>query len=166
MEQKILSVSLYLLSRKPEQHLGLNFQDGARQTLYCTGCTDRLSKRQIYSCFSTKKRLSLFIHPWHFCRLKQPFIVNMAISYPVNGTTMGLQSRNQISNKGDDESDLTYEPLYSIRTMTTEAASTSETSVNLYQTTRRNMPKDGRRLARRHDKMKSHSTLTCKRDPV
>jgi hypothetical protein len=35
-----------------------------------------------------------------------------------------------------------------------EAASTSETSVNLYQTTRRNSPEDSHLHIRRHDNLK------------
>jgi hypothetical protein len=40
-----------------------------------------------------------------------------------------------------------------------EATSTSETSVNLYQTTRRNIPEDSHLHNRRREKMKSHSIL-------
>jgi hypothetical protein len=38
-----------------------------------------------------------------------------------------------------------------------EAASTSETSVNFYQTTRRNISEDSHLHARRREKLKSHS---------
>jgi hypothetical protein len=37
-----------------------------------------------------------------------------------------------------------------------EAASISETSVNFYQTTRRNNPEDSHLLARRRENLKSH----------
>jgi hypothetical protein len=37
-----------------------------------------------------------------------------------------------------------------------EAASISETSVNFYQTTRRNIPEDSYICTRRHEKLKSH----------
>jgi hypothetical protein len=40
-----------------------------------------------------------------------------------------------------------------------EAASTSETSVNFYQTTRRNIPEDSHLHARRREKLKSHIEL-------
>jgi hypothetical protein len=37
-----------------------------------------------------------------------------------------------------------------------EAASSSETSVNIYQTTRRNIPEDSHIPARRRENLKSH----------
>jgi hypothetical protein len=40
-----------------------------------------------------------------------------------------------------------------------EAASTSETSKNLYQTTRRNNPEDSRLHTRRRENLKSHSDM-------
>jgi hypothetical protein len=40
-----------------------------------------------------------------------------------------------------------------------KAASTSETSVNFYQTTRRNNPEDSRLYTRRREKLKSHRRL-------
>jgi hypothetical protein len=43
-------------------------------------------------------------------------------------------------------------------TMTMEAASTSETSVNFYQTTQRNNPEDSHLHTRRRENLKSHST--------
>jgi hypothetical protein len=39
-----------------------------------------------------------------------------------------------------------------------EAANTTETSVNFYQTTRRNIPEDSHLLTRRCDNPKSHKT--------
>jgi hypothetical protein len=39
-----------------------------------------------------------------------------------------------------------------------EAANTSETSVNFYQTTRRNNPEDSHLHTRRRENQKSHST--------
>jgi hypothetical protein len=43
-----------------------------------------------------------------------------------------------------------------IALMMMEAASTSETSVNFYQTTRRNNPQDSHLHTRRHENLKSH----------
>jgi hypothetical protein len=43
-----------------------------------------------------------------------------------------------------------------IITLMMEAASTSETSVNVYQTTRRNIPEDSYRHTRRRENLKSH----------
>jgi hypothetical protein len=40
-----------------------------------------------------------------------------------------------------------------------EAASTSETSVNFYQTTRRNIPEDNHLHTRRRENLKSHQYL-------
>jgi hypothetical protein len=40
-----------------------------------------------------------------------------------------------------------------------EAASTSETLVNFYQTTRRNVPEDSHLHIRRHENLKSHLRL-------
>jgi hypothetical protein len=39
-----------------------------------------------------------------------------------------------------------------------EAASTSETSVSFYETTRRNIPEDGHLYTRRHENVKSQYT--------
>jgi hypothetical protein len=39
-----------------------------------------------------------------------------------------------------------------------EAANTSETPVNLYQTTQRNNPEDSYLLTRRHENLKSHKS--------
>jgi hypothetical protein len=41
-----------------------------------------------------------------------------------------------------------------------EAASTSETSVNFYQTTRRNNPEDSQLRTRRRENLKSHNQET------
>jgi hypothetical protein len=40
-----------------------------------------------------------------------------------------------------------------------EAVSTSETSVNFYQTARRNIPEDGHLLTHSRDNLKSHQIL-------
>jgi hypothetical protein len=42
-----------------------------------------------------------------------------------------------------------------------EAANTSETSVNFYQTTRRNIPEDGHLHTRRRENLKFHLKLVC-----
>jgi hypothetical protein len=42
-----------------------------------------------------------------------------------------------------------------------EAASTSQTSVNFYHTTRRSNPEDSRLHTRRRENLKSHQNLTC-----
>jgi hypothetical protein len=42
-----------------------------------------------------------------------------------------------------------------------EAAITSETSVNFYKTTRRNMPEDSHLHTLRHENVKSHLHLLC-----
>jgi hypothetical protein len=46
-----------------------------------------------------------------------------------------------------------------IRTIALEAASTSETSVNYYQTTRRNNPEDSHLHTRRRENLKSHKII-------
>jgi hypothetical protein len=43
-----------------------------------------------------------------------------------------------------------------------EAASTSETSVNLYQTTQRNIPEDSRLHTRRRENLKSHLFIAAR----
>jgi hypothetical protein len=47
----------------------------------------------------------------------------------------------------------------SIIVLMMEAASTSETSINLYQTTRRNIPEDSYPHSRRRENLKSHQGL-------
>jgi hypothetical protein len=48
----------------------------------------------------------------------------------------------------------------------TEAASISETSVNFYQTTRRNNPEDSHLHIRRRENLKSHALLVGKTDSL
>jgi hypothetical protein len=50
---------------------------------------------------------------------------------------------------------LTASIIRTIITLMTEAASTPETSVNFYQTTRRNNPEDSHLHTRRHENLKS-----------
>jgi hypothetical protein len=45
-------------------------------------------------------------------------------------------------------------------TLTMEAARISETSVNIYQTTRRKIPEDSHLHSRRHENQKSHTQTT------
>jgi hypothetical protein len=49
-----------------------------------------------------------------------------------------------------------------IRAMMMEAVSTSQTSVNLYEITRRNNPEDSRLHNRRRENLKSHQALIWK----
>jgi hypothetical protein len=47
-----------------------------------------------------------------------------------------------------------------------EAESTFETSVNLYQTTRRNKPEASHLHIRRHENLKSHNLMLVRIDPI
>jgi hypothetical protein len=47
----------------------------------------------------------------------------------------------------------------SIIVLMMEAASTSETPVNFYQTTQRNIPEDGHLHSRRRENLKSHNEI-------
>jgi hypothetical protein len=51
----------------------------------------------------------------------------------------------------------------SIIALIMKAASTSETSVNFYQTTRRSNTEDSHLRTRRHENLKSHSAKTIRR---